>query len=113
MTKEKANFLLMQYKDKIPSERVLALRSTLEKAPEESYDYLNAISFKSSTTTLILAIFLGGLGVDRFYVGDIGLGVCKLLFGAMTLGIWPLIDIFFSYKKAKEINYNRIMAAVM
>jgi hypothetical protein len=26
---------------------------------------------KSKTTTLLLAIFLGGIGVDRFYIGDV------------------------------------------
>ncbi|WP_296648102.1 NINE protein [Rhodoluna sp.] len=41
---------------------------------------------------LLLSIFLGTLGVDRFYTGHIGLGVGKLLtFGGF--GIWALIDI--------------------
>ncbi len=56
---------------------------------------------KSKTTTLILAILLGGLGVDRFYTGKTGTGILKLLTGA-GLGIWWLIDIIMiatgSYK---------------
>ena len=40
----------------------------------------------------ILGFFLGVLGVDRFYLGNIGLGVAKLLLGWLTAGIWPLID---------------------
>jgi TM2 domain-containing membrane protein YozV len=46
---------------------------------------------KSFVTALLLSFFLGGLGIDRFYLGYTGLGIAKLLtFGG--LGIWALID---------------------
>ncbi|CAN5362285.1 hypothetical protein BH11ACT3_BH11ACT3_09490 [soil metagenome] len=50
------------------------------------------VSPKSRTVASILGFFLGGLGVDRFYLGNIGLGIAKLLLGWATLGIWPLVD---------------------
>jgi hypothetical protein len=50
------------------------------------------VSPKSRTVAALLGFFLGGLGVDRFYLGNIGMGVAKLLLGWLTLGIWPLID---------------------
>ena len=49
-------------------------------------------SQKQWLTALLLSIFLGGLGVDRFYLGHTGIGIGKLL----TLGgcgIWSLIDV--------------------
>jgi hypothetical protein len=54
--------------------------------------YGGRVSPKSRTVAAVLGFFLGGLGVDRFYLGNIGMGVAKLLVGWLTLGIWPLID---------------------
>jgi len=47
---------------------------------------------KDWTVALVLSIVVGYLGVDRFYLGYVGLGVLKLLTGG-GCGIWWLVDI--------------------
>jgi TM2 domain-containing membrane protein YozV len=47
---------------------------------------------KKKVTALLLSIFLGELGIDRFYLGKVGTGLLKLV----TVGgggIWWIIDI--------------------
>lgn len=57
---------------------------------------------RNHTTALVLSIFLGWLGVDRFYVGHTGLGLLKL-FTLGFYGIWWIIDIILF--ATKNINY--------
>jgi TM2 domain-containing membrane protein YozV len=56
-------------------------------------------SQKEWLTTLLLLIFLGPLGVHRFYVGKIGTGILMILVSFCTLGIgaiiWYIIDLIF------------------
>lgn len=49
-------------------------------------------SDKSWIAAVLISLFLGGIGIDRLYLGYTGLGIAKLLLNWATLGIWGLID---------------------
>lgn len=109
MEKAKADAIFMQYKDIIPTNKQLYFKKHLDEVDDRSYDTLLVAKTHNPTTVLLCSIFLGVLSVDRFMIGDIGLGVAKLLFGWLTFGIWHLIDIFLCYKKAKEKNLQNLL----
>jgi len=61
---------------------------------------------KQYMVALLLSVFLGGLGIDRFYLGYTVLGIVKLV-TAGGCGIWWLIDlILIATKKLKDANGN-------
>ena len=58
---------------------------------------------KDPTTILLISIFLGAIGIDRFVIGDTVLGLLKLFtFGGCSL--WWFIDLFLIMGATKEKN---------
>ena len=58
----------------------------------DTNDTTTETSSKSFIILLLLSIFIGYLGMDRFYLGKIGTGVLKLI-TIGGLGIWVLVDL--------------------
>ena len=54
----------------------------------------------------VFCFLLGGFGVDRFMRGQIGTGICKLLFGWLTFGIWSLVDWIIALVKAYGSSFG-------
>lgn len=67
-------------------------RLSLASEPEKEARVQNAPPTKSKLTAILFAIFFGGLGVDRFYLGYTLLGVIKLLTMG-GFGIWTIVDL--------------------
>ncbi len=63
------------------------------------------LSRKDPDAALIISL-LGPWGVDRMYLGQIGLGLLKML-TLGGLGIWWLIDLFQIRDLAKQVNADR------
>ncbi len=51
-----------------------------------------AVSQKSRLAVVLLCLFLGWIGIHRFYVGKAGTGVLFIFFGWNVLSIWVLVD---------------------
>ncbi len=100
--------LISLLKDKIYQEHLMLILNSLEVVNFNNYNALISSELRNPLITLTLSVSFGVFGVDRFYIGDVGLGISKIFFGWLTLFIWPALDIYFCYKKTKEKNFNTI-----
>ena len=65
-------------------------------------------SDKDFITTLLICVFLGGLGVHRFFVDKMGTGVLMLV-TLGGLGIWWIIDIILIVTGSFEDSEGRVI----
>ncbi len=107
MEAQKIDMFLMTYGKYFSRDRVMEIRHRLESSPDEKFAILQAVSFKEPVLTLVISLLGGSLGIDRFFLGETGLGVAKLL-TCGGLGIWTIIDWFLIMDKAREINDIKI-----
>lgn len=108
MDTSRLDMFVMTNQKYLPAEKIVFIKEKMKNIDEERFALVSAVEFKDPTTILLVSIFLGGLGIDRFMLGDTGLGILKLLTGGLC-GIMTIIDWFTVSKKAKEVNFNKLM----
>lgn len=111
LEQNKIDMYIMTNQKYFPEDKILYLKDKLRTMDDEKFSLISTIVLKDPTTILLISIFLGSLGIDRFMVGDTGMGILKLL----TLGccgILTIVDWFTISKKAKDINFNKVMSLI-
>lgn len=111
MEQTKLDMFIMQNSKYIPADKVIYLKEKLKNIDDDKYLLVTSVELKDPTTMLILSLFLGSLGVDRFMLGDTGMGVLKLLTGGCC-GILTIVDWFGVQNKTKELNFNKLMSII-
>lgn len=79
------------------------IRERLLSLDESRWFVIQTLQFRDPTTMLIISVLVGALGIDRFMIGQTGLGLAKLL-TCGGLGIWTIIDWFLIMGATKERN---------
>jgi TM2 domain-containing membrane protein YozV len=97
---------------KLPENQLPILKDRLMAMSDAELDRLTYVNLTDPLLMLVISICFGVLGIDRFVLGDIGLGVGKLI----TCGgiyIWWIVDLFYIMDDTKEKNLQRLNTALL
>jgi TM2 domain-containing membrane protein YozV len=111
MEAQKVDVFMLTNGGNFPEEMNLTIRQQLMEADDSKWAVLSSLQYKSPTIAIVLSIICGTLGVDRFYLGHIALGIGKLI-TCGGLGIWTLIDWFLIMGAARDVNYTKLQSVL-
>lgn len=106
MESQKVDLFIMSNAKYFESYQLNIIRDRLLALDDSKWGILTLLQFKDPTLMLIVSILIGSLGIDRFIIGDIGLGLGKLL-TCGGLGIWYIVDLFLIQRAAREKNMEQ------
>ncbi len=112
MDSQKVDMYLMSQAKYFESHQIAQVRDMMLAADDSKMINVQTVSLKDPTTILIVSILAGQLGIDRFMLGDTGMGIGKLL-TCGGLGIWAIVDWFMIMPRARELNFQNISRALM
>ena len=107
MESQKVDMFIMTNAKFFESHQINAIREKLIAMDDSKWPMLSTLQLKDPTTSLIVSLLAGTLGIDRFMIGDTGLGVGKLL-TCGGLGIWAIIDFFMIQGATREKNMLKL-----
>ncbi len=108
MDKIKIDEYILTHKHFFAEKDLLYLRLYLESVDESTFEKILSLSLKDPNTVRVVSIFAGPIGVDRFMIGDIALGIIKTL-SCGGLGIWAILDCFLIYSSTQKSNLKKII----
>ncbi len=100
---------IMTHRTYFPTEKVTYLKDKLIAADEQKFSSVLAAELKNPIKLLLVSLFLGTFGIDRFIMGEPRMGILKLS-TAGVCGILTIIDWFSISHKTKNMNFNYIMS---
>jgi TM2 domain-containing membrane protein YozV len=107
MEAQKVDMFIMTNGKFFESHQVVQIRERLIQMDDSKWGLVQTLQFKDPTTSLTVSLLGGSLGIDRFMIGDTGLGVGKLL-TCGGLGIWAIIDWFMIMGATREKNMAKL-----
>ncbi|MDY0089235.1 MAG: TM2 domain-containing protein [Flavobacteriaceae bacterium] len=112
MDSQKVDMFMMTNGKFFEGHHLNSIREKLLNMDDEKWPLVQMLQFKDPTTALLISIFVGAYGIDRFYIGDTGMGIGKLL-TCGGFGIWAIVDWFLIMGATKEKNLEKFQQAFM
>ena len=109
MTQDRIDMYLANSAKYFPPEKISLIKDKLVTLDDSKFVALSSVELKDPTTMLLISIFLGNLGIDRFMIGDIGMGLLKLLTLGGCCGIITVVDWFLIMGRTREKNFQNIL----
>ena len=107
MDLQKVDMYIMANAKYFESHQIPQIRERLISIDDSKWVMIQSVPMKDPQTSLIISIFLGAYGIDRFYIGDTGIGIGKLL-TCGGLGIWAIIDWFQIQSATRQKNFEKL-----
>lgn len=111
MDAQKVDMYMMANAKFFEGHHLPAVKEYLTNLDESRWTEIQTLKLHDPTTTIIISIFAGSLGIDRFMIGDTGLGIGKLL-TCGGFGIWAIVDIFLIMGAAREKNMEKFQEVI-
>ena len=103
MDTQKVDMFLMANGKYLPHQNIPQIRERLLALDESKWSMVQTMQFKEPMTCLVVSLLAGSLGIDRFMIGDTGIGVGKLL-TCGGFGLWTIVDWFMIMGAARDKN---------
>jgi len=107
MDAQKVDMFIMMNNNSFEASQIPVIKKMLLEVDESKWINIEMLQFKNPTTSLIVSLLAGVYGIDRFIIGDVGLGIGKLL-TCGGLGIWAIVDWFMIQSATREKNMKKI-----
>jgi TM2 domain-containing membrane protein YozV len=107
MDSQKVDFFIITNAKYFESHHVGIIRDKLLAIDDSKWALIQTLQFKDPTLILVVSLLAGTLGIDRFIIGDTGLGVGKLL-TCGGIGIWAIVDWFLIMGATREKNMTTL-----
>lgn len=112
MDSSKVDLFIMSNNKYFESHQVPLIRDRLVLTDDSKWSVIQTIQFKDPTVSLVVSLLGGSLGIDRFLIGDTGLGVGKLL-TCGGFGLWAIIDWFMIMGATREKNFDKLRTVLV